>query len=95
MKPFTIILGILLGSLAAIAFGLGVVALVFALIQDDSGRLASETPSLLESTGIFTLLAVICAAAFFGTLRRRSWRFAVLAILWLGLLLTGRHYWPY
>lgn len=94
MLPFTIILGILLGSLVAIAFGLAVVGLIFWFIQDDSPRVAQETPMLLRSAAIFAGLAAAAAWGFWGTLRRRRWRYPVLAVLWAGLLATGWYYWP-
>lgn len=95
MRPFIVILGIFLGSLVSIAFGLAVVLLVFWLLQDEYDRFAAEMPALLRSTGIFTLLAALCGAGFFGTLYRRWWRHGVLAVFWLALLLTGWYYWPY
>jgi len=94
MFPFTIILGILMGSLAAIGFGLAVVAFIFWLLQDQSPRVADEMPLLLRSAGIFTLLASAAALSFLGTLRRKTWRYGALMALWLGLVATGWYYWP-
>ena len=95
MRPFTVILGILLGSLVAIAFGLAVVSLVFWLLQSDYERFASEMPALLRNTGIFTLLAAVAAAGFIGTIYRHPWRHSVLAVFWAALAATGWYYWPY
>ena len=95
MRPFSVILGILLGSLVSIAFGLAVVVLVFWLLQDEYDRFAAEMPALLRRTGIFAGLATIGAAAFVGTLYRRRWRYGMLAIFWTALAATGWHYWPY
>jgi hypothetical protein len=94
MKPFTVILGILMGSIAAIAFGLGVVAFIFWLLEDDYAQLAGEMPMLLRSTAIFGSLAALAAAAFLGVLTVRPWRFPVLGLLWAGLLAAGWYYWP-
>jgi uncharacterized membrane protein YjjB (DUF3815 family) len=94
MHPFTIILGILLGSLVAIAFGLAVVGFIFWLIQGESPRVAQEMPMLLRSASIFTALAAAAAWGFLGTLRRRRWRYPVLAVLWAGLVAAGWYYWP-
>lgn len=94
MHPFAVILGIVFGSLVAIAFGLGVVAFVFWLLQDDYQRLTSEMPLLLQSTGIFTVLAALAGGGLFGTLQKRPWRYAVLGGLWLGLGLVAWSYWP-
>ena len=94
MKPLAVVIGILMGSLSAIAFGLGVVAFIFWLLQDDYARFAGEMPMLLRSTGIFTVLAAFAAGAFVGVLKLRPWRFPLLGLLWAGLLATGWYYWP-
>jgi len=93
-RPFTVLLGIILGTLFSIAFGLAVVSLVFWLLKDEEPRVAAEFGSLLLSTGIFTLLSVFAGASFYGSLRRRAWRYACLAALWAGLFLAGQYYWP-
>jgi hypothetical protein len=94
MHPFTVVLGIVMGSLVSIAFGLGVVALIFFILQGDHPRFAAEWPTLLRSTVLFCALAGLSAAGFFGTLRARPWRYPVLAMLWAGLIATGWMYWP-
>ena len=94
MTPFTVLLGITLGSLVSIALSLAGVLLVFWILQDESPRFDAELPELLRSTVIFLSLAVIAGAGFFGTLKRRPWRHYCLAVLWLGLIMTGWYYWP-
>ncbi len=94
MRPFTVILGIFLGSLGAIAFGLAVVALIFAILRSDYPRVANELPLLLRSAAIFALLSLLAGAAFLGSLRQRSWRYSVLTVFWAGLFATGWYYWP-
>ncbi len=94
MQPFVVILGVLLGTLVSLAFGLGVVLFVFWFLHDESPRFTAEMPYLLTSTAIFTALAVVCAAAFVGCLRRRRWRYPLLVLFWAGLLATGWYYWP-
>ena len=93
-RPFTVLLGIVLGTLFAIAFGLLIVCLVFWFLSDEAPRLASEIDSLIASTGIFVTLSVLAGLSFYGSLRLRLWRYLPLAGLWLGLLLAGRYYWP-
>ena len=93
-RPFTVLLGIILGSLFAIAFCTGIVGLVFWVVQDESPRLASELPKLVEITGIFIVLTLLAASSFVGSLKRSGWRYWSLAGLWAGLLLTGSYYWP-
>ncbi|RMF99219.1 MAG: hypothetical protein D6727_00600 [Gammaproteobacteria bacterium] len=94
MRPFTVILGIFLGSIVSIAFSLAVVALVFWLLQDEYQQFAAEMPALVRSTAIFAGLAGLCAAGFHATLTRRRWRHAVLALFWVSLAATGWYYWP-
>ena len=95
MRPFTVIMGILLGSLVSIAFSLAVVLLVFWLLQGENDRFASEMPALLQATGIFAVLAACSVAAFAGTVYRSPWRHPVLAVFWAALCAVGWYYWPY
>jgi uncharacterized transporter YbjL len=94
MHPFTVVLGILLGSLFSISFSLSIVLLIFWILQDDAPRFTDEMPELVRSTLIFVVLTTIAAFGFVGTIRRRAWRYACLAMLWAGLLGTAVYYWP-
>jgi hypothetical protein len=94
MRPFTILLGILLGSAVSIAFGLFTVWIVFFVLAGRHPELRDEMPRLLASFGAFVILTAASAASFVGQLRMRSWRlWAQLATL-LCLLLLGYLYWP-
>jgi uncharacterized transporter YbjL len=92
--PFTVLLGILLGSVFSIAFGLAIVCFVFWVLQDEAPRVLAEFDSLIISTAIFFALSIIAGLSFFSSLKRTSWRHLPIAILWLGLLSAGRYYWP-
>ena len=94
MHPFTAVLGFVAGSLLSLAFGLGVVLLVFWILQNDHPRFAAELPEVARSFVMFFVLALLAAIGFLGTLRERRWRYAPLALLWLGLLLVGWFFWP-
>jgi uncharacterized transporter YbjL len=94
LQPFTVILGIVLGSLVSIAFSLSVVLLVFWILYDDHPRFSAEMPEVVRGTLIFTYLAIVAGLSFFGTLTHRTWRFAALALLWVSLLAAGYYYWP-
>ena len=94
MNPFTVLLGITLGSLVSIAFSLAGVLLVFWILQDESSRFTTELPELLRSAAIFLMLAFFAAGGFIGTLRNKPWRYYFLTLLWCGLLFTGWYYWP-
>jgi hypothetical protein len=93
-RPFTVLLGIIMGTVFSIAFGLAVVCFVFWVLRDEEPRVAAEFGSLLISTGIFVTLSCCAGLSFYGSLWQYSWRYAALAMLWLGLLLTGWYYWP-
>ena len=94
MKPFTVILGIILGTCLAIAFGLAVVFLIFWILSSEHPRLAVEMPNLARSSGIFLVLTALAASSFFGSLRAAPWRHTPLVLLWVGLAITGWYYWP-
>ena len=94
MQPFTVILGVVFGSLFSIGFSLAVVLLVFWILREDHPRFDAEMPELFRATLIFGSLALIAGFGFLGTIRHRTWRYAPLAILWVGLGLAGWYYWP-
>lgn len=94
MQPLTIILGIVLGSVFSIAFGLGIVLVIFGLRQDQDIRFASELPQLAMATAIFTVVAVLAAAAFAGSVRVARWRYWAMVVLLLSLVGAGWYYWP-
>jgi hypothetical protein len=93
-RPFTVLLGIILGTLFSIAFGLLIVCFVFWVLRNDEPRLLTEIDSLIASTGIFVALSLAAGLSFYGSLLQKSWRYLPLAGLWLGLLMAGRYYWP-
>jgi len=93
-RPFTVLMGIILGSVFSISFGLAVVCFVFWVLKDESPRLLSEVDSLVASTGIFIALSIFAGLSFLGSLRRTNWRHVPMAMLWLALILAGRYYWP-
>lgn len=93
-RPFTVLLGIILGCLFSIAFCTAIVGGVFWYLGDEAPRLATELDKLLEITWIFVVLTTLAALGFLGSLRNRMWRYLPLAALWAGLLLTGNYYWP-
>jgi len=85
MRPSVVLLGFVLGSVGAITFGLGGVALVFALLKKDHPGLASEIPLLLANLVAFAALTGVAAFSFYGQLQRRPWRYAAITCLLLGI----------
>jgi hypothetical protein len=69
MQPLTVILGIVLGSVFSIAFGLAIVWLIFGLRQGEDSRYALELPELARATVLFSLVTVVSALAFLGAVR--------------------------
>jgi uncharacterized membrane protein len=93
-RPFTVLLGIILGTLFAIAFCTCIVGFVFWVLSDEAPRLASEIDSLIQITWIFVILTVLAAFSFIGSLKAADWRYLAIAGLWAGLFSTGYYYWP-
>lgn len=94
MTPFTVILGVVTGSLAAIAFGLLSVLVIFWWIGDESPRVGAELPVLWRSAVAFTAVAAASGASLYGTLKRRGWRYLALGATVAGIAALGWYYWP-
>jgi hypothetical protein len=94
MRPFTVLIGILLGSAASITFGLGAVLVVFCILESEHPELSRELPQLLTSLLAFTILTAASGWSFLGQVRARAWRgwahVATVACLLAVFLL----YWP-
>jgi uncharacterized membrane protein SirB2 len=94
MQPLTVVLGIVLGSVFSIAFGLAIVWLIFGLRQGEDSRFALELPELARATLLFSGVTVVSAFAFLGSLRAAAWRVWPLLALVVALAGTGFYYWP-
>jgi hypothetical protein len=94
MRPFTVLIGIVLGSAASITFGLGTVLIVFLVLGGEHPELPREMPRLALSLASFSLLTAVSAGSFLGQARLKPWRgWAHLAtgICLCGVILL---YWP-
>jgi hypothetical protein len=94
MRPFTVLIGIVMGSAASITFGLVAVLIVFSILAGRHPDLSRELPQLLVSLGAFSVLTAASAGSFVGQARQRSWRGwahagTLLCLGWVLLL-----YWP-
>ena len=74
MRPFTVLIGILLGSAASITFGLGAVLIVFCVLRGEHPDLTREMPRLTGSLAVFAALTTASASSFLGQLTARPWR---------------------
>ncbi len=94
MRPFTVLIGIVLGSAASITFGLGAVLIVFCVLAGEHPELSRELPQLLWSLTSFAILTAASAGSFLGQVKVRPWRgwahLATAACLGVLVLL----YWP-
>ncbi|MEM9057910.1 MAG: hypothetical protein AAGD86_10555 [Pseudomonadota bacterium] len=88
----TILTGVLLGTSFSIFFGLGVVALIFAILAPDHPRLEAEIRPLAESFLLFMALTVVCAVSFIGAARQRRWRWLAQGAMWLGVAAAVSYY---
>jgi hypothetical protein len=95
MRPFTVLIGIVMGSAASITFGLGAVLIVFCVLAGKHPDLWRELPHLLASLLAFAVLTAASAGSFLGQAKDRPWRLwahgATLATLSAIALL----YWPH
>ena len=94
MRPFTVLIGIVLGSAASISFGLGTVLIVFLVLKGEHPELPREMPRLAGNLALFAILTAASAGSFLGQVRLRPWRgwaHLATAICLAGLILQ---YWP-
>jgi Ca2+/Na+ antiporter len=96
MRPFTVLIGIIMGSAASITFGLATVLIVFAVLAGRHPDLRRELPQLILSLCAFAVLTAASAGSFMGQARMRPWRgwahAATLACLCGVVVLL---YWPH
>lgn len=74
MRPFTVLIGILLGSAASITFGLGAVLVVFLVLGREHPDLSRELPQLALNLFAFGGLTAASAGSFVGQIQLRRWR---------------------
>jgi len=94
MRPFTVLIGILLGSAASITFGLGAVLIVFCVLRGEHPELAREMPRLAGSLAAFASLTAASAGSFLGQATARPWRgwaYLATSVCLSGVVLL---YWP-
>jgi hypothetical protein len=94
MRPFTVLIGIVMGSAASITFGLGAVLIVFCILAGEHPDLSREMPQLVVSLLAFGVLTAASAGSFVGQAKERSWRTWAHAATLLSLAVVVMLYWP-
>lgn len=94
MRPWVVLLGIVMGSAVSVALALLLTGVVFLLLPQHADRLAEERMPLLLACLLSVGLAAIAVTSFYGELRLRRWRFAAHVVLAGMLALTVWSYWP-
>ena len=94
MRPFMVIIGILLGSCLAITASLAAVLFVFAVLGDEHPQVQHEITPLIQSTLIFLTMTLISAASFYTLLKKHPARFWTTAIMLTGLAATVWYFLP-
>jgi hypothetical protein len=94
MRPFTVLIGIVLGSAASITFGLGAVLVVFGVLMGEHPDLSREMPRLAGSLAAFGVLTAASAWSFLGQARLRPWRGWAHIATGISLGIVVLLYWP-
>jgi hypothetical protein len=94
MRPFTVLIGIVLGSAASISFGLGAVLVVFGVLMGEHPELSREMPQLAGSLAAFGVLTAASAGSFLGQARLRPWRGWAHMATGISLAMVVLLYWP-
>jgi hypothetical protein len=94
MRPVTVLLGIVMGTVGAVASGLLFVCLIFWILKAEYPRLSAEIPALAVATSMFTCLSLLASLSFYGSLKSRPWRHITMFFLWAGIAIVGWYFWP-
>jgi hypothetical protein len=86
MKALLIVDAALCALAATLALVLGVVLILYGFHTDLSSRVGAEMPMLATVMGCFAVLAVALGLAFWGQLRRVTWRWWAQSIATLAVL---------
>jgi hypothetical protein len=94
MRPFTVLIGIVLGSAASITFGLGAVLVVFWALLGEHPDLSREMPQLAGSLVAFAILTTASAGSFLGQASLKPWRGWAHLATGISLCIVVLLYWP-
>jgi hypothetical protein len=94
MRPLTVVNAIVLGSAAAITFGLTAVLIIYLILRDRHPQLAQEFGPLMRSAGQFAVLTFVSGVSMIAMLKTSRWRWLAQAAMWLTVIVIGALYWP-
>jgi len=94
MRPLTVVNAIVLGSAAAITFGLTAVLIIYLILKDRHPQLAQELGPLLRSASQFAVLTIVSGVSFLAMLKNLRWRWIAHSAMWLSVITVGVLYWP-
>ena len=94
MRPVTVVNAIVLGSAAAITFGLTAVLFIYLVLKGRHPQLAQEFGPLAKSAGQFALLTMVSGMSFYAMVKTLRWRWVAQVAMWLTVIAIGALYWP-
>jgi hypothetical protein len=94
MRPFTVLIGIVLGSAASVSFGLGAVLVVYGFLLGEHPDLSRDIPRLAVGLAAFGVLTAASAGSFLGQARLRPWRGWAHIATGISLGIVVLLYWP-
>ena len=94
MRPLTVVNAIILGSAAAITFGLTAVLVIYLILRGRHPELASEFGPLVRSSLQFAVLTIVSAASFVAMWKTLRWRWIAQTAMWFTVVAIGLLYWP-
>lgn len=94
MRPLTVVNAIVLGSAAAITFGLTAVLVIYLILKGRHPQLAQELGPLMRSAGQFAVLTIVAGASFIAMFKNLRWRWIAQAAMWFSVIAIGALYWP-
>jgi len=94
VRPIAVITALVLGSAAAISFGLITSLIVFLVLQGRHPQFAAELHPLAISSLLFVVLTAVSGVALYGTLKHLRWRLLAQLAMWVVVVGVGFLSWP-
>lgn len=94
MRPYTVLLGIVMGSTVSLAVGLVLTFVVFLFLPEYEDQIADERGPLLQAIAVFVMMAAAASAGFYGEVRQLGWRRPAQLATVVLVVLAAWIYWP-